>query len=104
MNKLLILLLGGIQFSVLGHSGGTDSQGGHFNRRTGEYHFHHGMGPHQHPGGVCPYSSGSRINGQSKRDQNFFQRHPLLSIGGGLLVCYWGWAAISDWKKRKGGP
>jgi hypothetical protein len=39
------------------HSGGTDAKGGHFNRRTGEYHFHHGMGPHQHPGGVCPYSA-----------------------------------------------
>lgn len=37
------------------HSGRTDSQGGHYNRKTGEYHFHHGYPAHDHPGGVCPY-------------------------------------------------
>ncbi|MBT0663535.1 YHYH domain-containing protein [Geobacter pelophilus] len=26
----------------LAHSGRTDSNGGHYNRRTGEYHFHNG--------------------------------------------------------------
>lgn len=25
---------------MIAHSGGTDSQGGHYNRKTGEYHFH----------------------------------------------------------------
>lgn len=39
------------------HSGRTDSQGGHYVSATGEYHFHHGYGPHQHVDGVCPYSS-----------------------------------------------
>lgn len=38
------------------HSGGTDSQGGHYNRSTGEYHFHHGYPAHQHENGVCPYA------------------------------------------------
>ena len=37
------------------HPGGTDSKGGHYNRSTGEYHYHHGESAHQHPGGVCPY-------------------------------------------------
>lgn len=37
------------------HSGRTDSAGGHWNRSTGEYHYHHGYPAHQHPGGVCPY-------------------------------------------------
>ena len=37
------------------HSGGTDSKGGHYNRSTGEYHYHHGYSAHQHPNGVCPY-------------------------------------------------
>ncbi len=40
---------------VYSHSGGTDHQGGHFNRRTGEYHFHHGMSAHQHSADQCPY-------------------------------------------------
>ena len=30
------------------HSGGTDSNGGHYNRSTGEYHYHHGYSAHQH--------------------------------------------------------
>lgn len=39
------------------HSGRTDSNGGHYNRSTGEYHYHHGYSAHQHPGGVCPYDT-----------------------------------------------
>lgn len=38
------------------HSGRTDSNGGHFNRVTGEYHYHHGYTAHQHEKGICPYS------------------------------------------------
>ncbi len=37
------------------HSGRTDASGGHYNRSTGEYHYHHGKPAHQHPNGVCPY-------------------------------------------------
>lgn len=33
-----------ILLSLLAHGGGLDSQGGHFNRRTGHYHFHDGIG------------------------------------------------------------
>ena len=43
------------------HSGRTDSSGGHhdYNNKSGlgSYHYHHGMGPHLHKNGVCPYSS-----------------------------------------------
>lgn len=39
------------------HSGGTDSQGGHYNRSTGEYHYHHGKPAHDHINGVCPYDN-----------------------------------------------
>mgnify|MGYP003377908942 CR=1 FL=1 len=39
------------------HSGKTDSAGGHYNHSTGEYHYHHGYPAHQHPEGICPYSS-----------------------------------------------
>ena len=42
------------------HSGRTDSAGGHWNRSTGEYHYHHGYSAHQHPGGVCPYESAAQ--------------------------------------------
>jgi hypothetical protein len=40
---------------IFAHSGGTDSEGGHLNHTTGDYHFHHGFPPHSHEGG-CPYS------------------------------------------------
>ena len=40
---------------VYGHSGRTDANGGHYNRSTGEYHYHHGYPAHQHYNGVCPY-------------------------------------------------
>lgn len=42
------------------HSGRTDSSGGHKDNKNksglGYYHYHHGMGPHLHSNGVCPYS------------------------------------------------
>lgn len=40
---------------VNAHSGRTDSNGGHYNHSTGEYHYHHGYPAHDHPNGVCPY-------------------------------------------------
>lgn len=60
LRKITFLLLIAILcFSsvALAHSGKTDSSGGHYNRSTGEYHYHHGRSAHQHPGGVCPYSN-----------------------------------------------
>ena len=47
--------------TVLAHSGKTDANGGHYDRSTGEYHYHHGYPAHQHydmdGDGVadCPY-------------------------------------------------
>ncbi|MCI8939504.1 MAG: Ig domain-containing protein [Dorea sp.] len=45
------------------HSGRTDSNGGHHDYKNksglGDYHYHHGYGPHLHPGGVCPYGGDS---------------------------------------------
>ena len=43
---------------VHAHPGRTDDSGGHVNHFSGEFHYHHGYPAHQHPGGVCPYSSG----------------------------------------------
>lgn len=52
---LVTLFLLIIPVSVLAHPGRTDSSGGHYNRSTGKYHYHHGYPEHQHPNGVCPY-------------------------------------------------
>lgn len=46
---------------VKAHPGKTDSNGGHYNRSTGEYHYHHGYPAHDHydtdGDGIadCPY-------------------------------------------------
>lgn len=55
--RLLCVLLSVLLCSAaFAHPGGTDANGGHFDRETGEYHYHHGHPPHQHPNGICPYS------------------------------------------------
>lgn len=47
-NKIILLLVFTFLFSCLAtslswsHSGRTDSSGGHYNRKTGEYHYHGG--------------------------------------------------------------
>lgn len=40
---------------VYAHPGKTDSDGGHYDHSTGEYHYHHGYPAHQHTDGICPY-------------------------------------------------
>lgn len=37
------------------HPGRTDASGGHWDRSTGKYHYHHGYPAHQHTNGICPY-------------------------------------------------
>lgn len=51
--------------TALAHSGRTDSQGGHYDSATGEYHFHHGYPAHQHVNGVCPYDFADRTDEES---------------------------------------
>ena len=57
---ILIILLTPI--AVIAHSGKTDSNGGHTNHSTGEYHYHHGYSAHDHwdmddDGDLdCPYN------------------------------------------------
>ena len=64
--------------AVLAHSGGTDANGGHYDRSTGEYHYHHGYPAHQHydmnGDGVvdCPYNfddQTGRKSGESSTKQ-----------------------------------
>ena len=51
----IILALLGLIITVEAHSGRTDESGGHYDRSTGEYHYHHGYPAHQHNNGICPY-------------------------------------------------
>jgi hypothetical protein len=51
----------------LAHPGGTDENGGHYDNSSGEYHYHHGESAHQHPNGVCPYTSNDSTDDEEKR-------------------------------------
>lgn len=61
---LIALSIIAIGVNAYGHSGRTDSSGGHKDNKNksglGSYHYHCGGHPaHLHTNGVCPYSSGS---------------------------------------------
>lgn len=47
------------------HPGKTDSRGGHYNKSTGEYHYHHGYPAHSVCGIGCPYNNIDATNHKS---------------------------------------
>lgn len=57
---------------TFGHSGRTDSYGGHKDNKNksglGHYHYHHGYSAHLHEGGVCPYETSSTKDQVSIQD------------------------------------
>jgi len=76
---LFIVLLSSL---AIAHSGRTDSKGGHYNRATGEYHYHHGYPAHKICGNNCPYRTRS-IENTSNSDWDF---NSLLGLS---IVCLW---------------
>ena len=62
-----------MQLICFAHSGGTDSNGGHYNRYTGEYHYHHGEKAHQHPNNICPYT-------KNKNDKTTLKDYAIIMI------------------------
>lgn len=77
-----------------GHSGRTDSKGGHRVTATGGYHYHHGFPPHDHVNGACPYlikdnNNDTKIeNNENKSSVNSASYlMPTIAIcGGGILL------------------
>ncbi len=64
MKKIVVLLIIFMSLFTISfaHSGRTDSNGGHYDRSTGEYHYHHGYPAHQHNAdGSCPYETNSVV-------------------------------------------
>lgn len=68
---IVSLLLPLLAIAVSSHPGRTDSNGGHYNRSTGEYHYHHGYPAHQHLNGICPYDFDNKTaSNSSSRNKN----------------------------------
>lgn len=65
---LLLLSVPMLAPYVYAHPGSTDSSGGHYDRSTGEYHYHHGYPAHSHRDtdgdGLrdCPYDFSMKIS------------------------------------------
>ena len=85
---LLILVPVLLCSAALSHSGRTDSKGGHWNRSTGEYHYHHGYGPHQHTNGICPYDYKDKTASSSSKSTTSDAKasKKRLTLGQALLV------------------
>lgn len=62
---LITILLLLLTVPAYAHPGKTDANGGHYDRSTDEYHYHHGYPAHQHPSGVCPYGFDDRTGHNS---------------------------------------
>lgn len=76
---LILLCFSFLSVIAYAHPGGTDSSGGHYNRSTGEYHYHHGHSAHDHydmdGDGVidCPYDfedATKKRAGSSQKDKS----------------------------------
>lgn len=76
-----LVLAFSLLFSVAyAHPGGTDSNGGHYDQSTGQYHYHHGYPAHQHENDQCPYDfddktgqnsgTNSQSNNKTHRDSS----------------------------------
>lgn len=61
------------------HPGRTDSSGGHYNRSTGEYHYHHGYSAHDHVDGVCPYDNDDKT-GESSGEPTYKRLYTSVAV------------------------
>lgn len=65
MKRVIYFLLAVFLSIIPLHSGRTDANGGHYDRSTGEYHYHHGYPAHQHENGICPYDFNDQTRSSS---------------------------------------
>jgi hypothetical protein len=101
--------------TAFAHGGRTDDNGGHYDRDSGEYHYHHGYSAHQHFNGKCPYEdetttcksedcSSSVIKENSDSTfMDFIGNFLMFLLCFSIWFCIWILPGIiSDIKKKKG--
>ena len=97
---LLIFLMIFSSLTVSAHSGKTDSNGGHHDSSSGEYHYHHGYPAHQHydidkDGDIdCPYEFKDKTNhgssgGYTQNTNNSQYYNSSSSIPEFLFIAPW---------------
>lgn len=101
---LIICILLLIPAIIYAHPGQTDSDGGHYDKTTGKYHYHHGYSSHQHTNNECPYDFNDKTDHSSSNEsissftnkttkQSYFERDPFgffisIIIFGTVLIAY----------------
>lgn len=83
---LFFLLCALFQCTASAHPGRTDSNGGHYNRSTGEYHYHHGYPEHQHENGICPYSFEDKTGQNAGAENNKETKQKEKEMGENFMV------------------
>lgn len=120
---IVVLWLSLITVVASAHSGRTDSNGGHYDHSTGEYHYHHGYPAHQHydidgDGKIdCPYNFKDKTSSNNSNNTNTPQIDvpveqtkeltfgdvmlvilKIVGISAIVLVFGWiFWALLRDW-------
>ena len=106
MNRVIIVLVTVLSLPVFLHSGRTDSNGGHYDRSTGEYHYHHGYSAHDHydmdGDGIadCPFSFKDNTINVSESSNNKKHGNSLgnvvsaVLVVSGLVIVPWGIQSI----------
>lgn len=67
---ILSIMLLSLIVPVFAHPGSLDANGGHYNKKTGEYHYHHGYPAHQHTNGKCPYDFHDNVDDDYTPNKN----------------------------------
>ena len=88
ISTALLILIAALALIVNAHPGKTDSSGGHTDKSTGEYHYHHGYSAHDHydmdGDGIrdCPYDFDDKTgqnSGSPSDSHNTSSKHPSSS-------------------------
>lgn len=106
--------------SVSAHPGRTDSNGGHYNRKTGEYHYHNGSSAGKNTGGSSDSYSYSNFVGpttdyysdSNNKNSNYISEEEksdnafklMLTIAGAIFIVSLLWWAISTKPKSEPTP
>lgn len=108
---ILIIYMLIIPINTFAHSGRTDSNGGHWDRSTGTYHYHNGTSVQQNSGGSYQYNNSSDsnkiLNNNSERKdswyivENIFSVIFLIAIVGYMWYVTFGLSIIYDYKNKK---
>lgn len=95
MKKKLFTLFILISLLAFSHPGRTDANGGHYDRKNGGYHYHHGYPAHDHPNGVCPYESPKSTKNNKTMSKAEIKKN-LEALG------YYGDNAIAEFQRDNG--